>query len=170
MAYHKFNLLLHDNMHISRQITVKQYIILILCVKHVFVYLYLRCHLLILSLFTLYYSVKYCSFVHMKWNVVLYGLLFSGLGVFPISCWLIILSYPLRCQIYSILKELLSFYLRFQYPRLFHPATQFMVKQPVRTEPSQTLENHHYLYSCNSSILFTQLQFIDYRKAFSGFL
>ena len=29
---------------------------------------------------------------------------------FPISCWLIILSYP-RCQIYSILKELLSFYL-----------------------------------------------------------
>ena len=82
MAYHKFNLLLHDNMHISRQITVKQYIILILCVKHVFVYLYLRCHLLILSLFTLYYSVKYCSFVHMKWNVVLYGLLFSGLGVF----------------------------------------------------------------------------------------
>ena len=82
MAYHKFNLLLHDNMHISHQITVKQYIILILCVKHVFVYLYLRCHLLILSLFTLYYSVKYCSFVHMKWNVVLYGLLFSGLGVF----------------------------------------------------------------------------------------
>ena len=82
MAYHKFNLLLHDNMHISHQITVKQYIIIILCVKHVFVYLYLRCHLLILSLFTLYYSVKYCSFVHMKWNVVLYGLLFSGLGVF----------------------------------------------------------------------------------------
>ena len=68
MAYHKFNLLLHDNMHISHQITVQQYIILILCVKHVFVYLYLRCHLLILSLFTLYYSVKYCSFVHMKWN------------------------------------------------------------------------------------------------------
>ena len=47
MAYHKFNLLLHDNMHISHQITVKQYIILILCVKHVFVYLYLRCHLLL---------------------------------------------------------------------------------------------------------------------------
>ena len=166
MAYHKFNLLLHDNMHISHQITVKQYIILILCVKHVFVYLYLRCHLLILSLFTLYYSVKYCSFVHMKWNVVLYGLLFSGLGVFS---YLLLANYSeLPPQVSDILYSKGAFI--FFISALFHPATQFMVKQPVRTEPSQTLENHHYLYSCNSSILFTQLQFIDYRKAFSGFL
>ena len=171
MAYHKFNLLLHDNMHISHQITVKQYIILILCVKHVFVYLYLRCHLLILSLFTLYYSVKYCSFVHMKWNVVLYGLLFSGLGVFPISCWLIILSYPLRCQIYSILKELFIFFI-----------SAFNILGYSTLRLSSWLNNQYALnlrkrwkiitiyIAVTLLFFFTQLQFIDYRKAFSGFL
>ena len=154
MAYHKFNLLLHDNMHISHQITVKQYIILILCVKHVFVYLYLRCHLLILSLFTLYYSVKYCSFVHMKWNVVLYGLLFSGLGVFS---YLLLANYSeLPPQVSDILYSKGAFI--------------FFISAFNILGYSTLLENHHYLYSCNSSILFTQLQFIDYRKAFSGFL
>ncbi len=98
--------------------------------------------------------VKYCSFVHMKWNVTLYGLLFSGLGAFS---YLLLANYSdLSPHVADMLFSQRCFYLlhhSLQYSWLLNVAAQFLAKQSICIEYPQTLENYYHLYSRNSSVL-----------------
>lgn len=94
----------------------------------------------------------------MKWNVTLYGLLFSGLGAFS---YLLLANYsdlsPHVADMLFSKGAFIFFITAFNILGLLNVAAQFLAKQSICIEYPQTLENYYHLYSRNSPVLSFEL-------------